>query len=98
MNLRSAGDPRVSDYRTNALWIQTDEGDDVVLQFSGYRLGFAPRAFIGFGERVGQGQRCAYLRLTRFAEIHLPIAGKVQVEPGQNVLAGISLLGSVPHH
>jgi phosphatidylserine decarboxylase len=69
----------------------------VVLQFDGYRLGLAPRSFVRFGERVGQGQRCAYLRLVRYAEVHLPIRSKVLVEPGQLLLAGSDLIGKVPH-
>jgi len=101
MDLRSAngngGGNGVVDHRTNALWIQTDEGDDVVLQFHGYRFGLAPRSLIRFGERVGQGQRCAYLRLARFAELHLPIESKILVEPGQVVVAGTDLIGKVPH-
>ena len=83
----------VVDYRTNALWVQTDEGDNVVLQFQGYRLGLAPSAFVRYGERLGQGQRCAYLRLTRVAEVHLPISAKVLVEPGQRVTAGLDVIG-----
>ena len=97
MDLRSAAADKLVDYGTNALWIQTDEGDDVVLQFAGYRFGLAPRSFGRFGERVGQGQRCAYLRLTRIAELHLPIAGKVLVRPGQIVVAGSDLIAKVPH-
>ncbi len=97
MDLRSVNDDKIVDYRTNALWIQTDEGDDIVLQFHGYRFGFAPQSFIRFGERVGQGQRCAYLRLTRFAELHLPIDSKILVKPGQVVVAGTDLIGKVPH-
>ena len=86
----------VVDYRTNALWVQTDEGDDVVLQFHGYRLGFAPSAFVRYGERIGQGQRCAYLRLTRVAEVHLPINARVLVEAGQRVTAGLDVIGKLP--
>ena len=97
MDLRSVAAHTVVDYETNALWLQTDEGDDVVLQFLGYRFGLAPRSLIRFGERVGQGQRCAYLRLTRCAELHLPIASKVLVSPGQIVVAGTDLVGKVPH-
>jgi len=97
MDLRSMNGDKVVDYSTNALWIQTDEGDDVVLQFYGHRLGLAPKSFTGFGERVGQGQRCAYLRLTRFAELHLPIESKILVKPGQVVVAGTDLIGKVPH-
>ena len=96
MDLRSVNNGQVVDYRTNALWLQTDEGDDVVLQFGGYRLGLAPQSFVRFGERVGQGQRCAYLRLTRVAELHLPIDSKILVEPGQVVVAGADLIGKVP--
>jgi len=87
-----AGD-EVVDYRTNALWVQTDEGDDVVLQFGGYRFGLGPDSFVRYGERLGQGQRCAYLRLTSVAEVHLPIESKVLVTPGQRVTAGLDLIG-----
>lgn len=90
-----AGD-RVVDYRTNALWVRTDEGDDVVLQFRGYRLGLSPRSFVRYGERLGQGQRCAYLRLTKVAEVHLPIESKILVEAGQRVTAGLDLIGKLP--
>ena len=97
LDLRSVAGSGVADYPTNALWIQTDESDDVVLQFHDYRLGLAPRSFIRYGERVGQGQRCAYLRLARVAEVHLPIESKILVEPGQVVRGGADLIGKVPH-
>jgi phosphatidylserine decarboxylase len=98
MDLSAVSSDSAMDYETNALWVQTDEGDDVVLQFVGHRFGLAPRSFVRFGERVGQGQRCAYLRLTRLAEIHLPITSKVQVSVGQLLIAGTDLIGKVPHH
>lgn len=85
------------DYERNAMWLQTDEGDDIVLQFTGYRLALAPRAFVQYGERVGQGQRCVYLRLTRYAELHVPISSTVLVEPGQTVIAGSDLIGKLLH-
>lgn len=86
----SAGDPR-------GLWVRTDEDQDVLLKFRGYRLGIAPRAFIGFGERIGQGQRAAYLRLAREAEIELPLASRVLVSAGQAVRAGTTVLARLPH-
>ena len=94
---RSPIEGKIMDLGKNALWVQTDEGDDVVLTFRGYRLGLAPRSFARYGERLGQGHRCAYLRLTRLAEVQIPVAGKVLVEQGQRVLAGTNLLGSVPN-
>ena len=81
----------------NALWVETDEGASVVLQFHEYLLGLAPLAFVGLGERLGQGQRCAYIRLARIAEVYLPIDGKVHVEPGQTVKAGSDVIAAVPH-
>jgi phosphatidylserine decarboxylase len=95
-DLNTLAAEKVVDYRTNALWVQTDEGDDVILQFHGYRLRLAPSAFVRYGERIGQGQRCAYLRLTGVAEVHLPIAGRVLVEPGQRVTAGLDVIGRLP--
>ena len=81
----------------NALWVETDEGDSVVLQFQEYRFGLAPKSFVRLGERVGQGQRCAYIRLARFAELSLPLDGKVEVKVGDRVTAGCDLIGAVPH-
>ena len=82
---------------STGLWVQTDEGEDVVLQFRGHRLGLVPSAFMRYGERIGQGQRCAYLRLTRFAEVQFPIHGRILVEEGQRVVAGSDVLGKLPH-
>jgi len=96
MDLRSVARDNVVDYRTNAMWIRTDENDDIVLEFDGYRMGLAPQSFVRFGERVGQGQRSAYLRLTRFAEVHMPIDSKILVEPGQILIAGADLIGKLP--
>jgi phosphatidylserine decarboxylase len=85
------------EYRGNALWVQTDEGDNVVVQFRGYRLGLPPRSFIGFGQRVGQGQRCAYLRLAQYAEVLLPVATKILVKPDDVLTAGTDLIGKLTH-
>ncbi len=97
MDLRSKVEGVGAECPANALWIATDEGASVVLQFHEYRFGIPPVAFVGLGERLGQGERCAYIRLARFAEVYLPIDGKVRVAPGQAVKAGIDLIGAVPH-
>ena len=83
---------------TSGLWVRTDENDDVVLQFYGHRFGAAPRAILRYGERVGQGQRCAYLRFTRFAEVQFPINGRALVEVGDRVFAGTGILAKLPPH
>ncbi len=93
---RSPVEGKIMDPKGRALWVQTDEGDDVLLKFSGHRFGLPPKSFARYGERLGQGQRCAYLRLTRYAEIQVPVDGKVSVAPGDEVVAGVDLIGSVP--
>lgn len=83
---------------SGGMWVRTDEKDDVVLRFQGHRFGLAPKAFIRYGERVGQGQRCAFLRLTRIAVIEVPVVARMQVKPGQRVTAGSDVLAKLPHH
>lgn len=95
MDLQSSVEGIGPDCPLNALWVQTDEGENVVLQFQGYRFGLAPRSFIRFGERIGQGHRCAYLRLAQYADVYLPITSKVLVEPGQQVVAGEDLIATL---
>ena len=97
MDLQSKIDGIGAECPTNALWVATDEGASVVLQFHEYRFGLPPVSFVGLGERLGQGERCANIRLARFAEVYLPVDGKVHVAPGQAVQAGMDLIGAVPH-
>ena len=97
MDLHSRFEGVGSECPANALWVETDEGDSVVLQFHEYRLGLPPKSFVRLGERVGQGQRCAYIRLARFAEVYLPLDGRVEVKVGQKIVAGSDLIGAVPH-
>lgn len=95
---RLAGPDSAHLVSAGGLWIRTDEKEDVVLQFRGNRFGIPPRAFLQYGERVGQGERCAWLRLTRVAEVQLPGHGRVLVEPGERVSAGSTMLARLHHH
>ncbi|MEX0900376.1 MAG: phosphatidylserine decarboxylase [Gammaproteobacteria bacterium] len=77
--------------------LQTDEGDDVILYIN-TAPGFAcPKSIVGYGSRVGQGQRCGWLRLARVAEVYLPADAHISVAPGRRVLAGADLLGVLTH-
>ena len=97
MDFRGAVPESASSSHASGFWVRTDEEEDVVLQFHGHRCGLAPLAFRGYGERVGQGQRCAYLRLTRLAEVQLPVNSRVRVTVGQKVAAGVDVLAKLPH-
>ncbi len=97
MDFRGAVPESATVGHASGFWVKTDEEEDVVLQFRGHRFGRAPLAFLGYGERVGQGQRCAYLRLTRLAEVQLPVNSRVHVTAGQKVAAGVDVLAKLPH-
>lgn len=100
---RSPTEGKVLDLRDNiaagsrmtgvsGLWVRSDEGDDVVVLMVGVRRIAKPRSFVGYGERLGQGERFAFIRLARRARIFLPLDCELQVRPGQKVRAGADLL------
>lgn len=93
MDLLDHTESAVRDRSRGGLWLRDEAGDDVVVLFSAL-LGFGrPVALTRYGERLGQGQRAAYLRLTRKAYVYLPINVRLEVQAGQGVMAGSELLG-----
>lgn len=82
----------------DGLWVRTEAGNDVVLLFRGSRLVGRPRAMVRYGERIGQGQRVAYLRLADYAEVYLPVNLRNKVEVGQRVYAGTDILAELTHN
>ncbi len=81
----------------SGLWVRTDEGDDVVVLLRGPRFIGRPAAFVRYGERVGQGQRCAYLRMAHRAEVYLPLTSRPSVKVGDKVRAGSDILAMLVH-
>ena len=79
----------------NGLWVRSEEEDDVVLLFPRGGRGREPKAFVRYGERVGQGQRFAYLRLAPCAEVYLPTSAVVRVYEGAYIRAGTSILADL---
>lgn len=80
----------------SGLWIRTDENDDVVVLMKAPRL-LRPKSFIGYGERLGQGQPYGFVRLTRLVHVYIPINSRVEVNVGDYVRAGSSVLASLVH-
>ena len=78
-------------------YIKSDEGDNVV---TAIRLRDIIRRFhlyLHLGERVGQGQRCGYLYFGGIVDVFLPLDSKVQVEVGQYVNSGSTVLAQLIH-
>lgn len=79
------------------LRLETDEGDQVVVTLNTAPGWGRPRSLCGYGSRIGQGQRIAWLRLARVAELYLPVGTRMAVSPGRRVLAGSELVASLVH-
>ena len=79
------------------LWVRTDERDDVVVLMQGPSGWASPRSFVGYGERLGQGQRFAFNRLARQVEVYVPVNSRMQVKPGDRVRAGSDILAMFVH-
>ncbi|MGV0005079.1 MAG: phosphatidylserine decarboxylase [Candidatus Porifericomitaceae bacterium WSBS_2022_MAG_OTU9] len=71
----------------------TDEGDDVVVEFSStfpirHRLHMDYQA----GDRMGQGQRVGYIFFGGTIDLYAPISSQCMVQPGQMVNAAAPVL------
>ncbi|MEM7763706.1 MAG: hypothetical protein AAF290_06465 [Pseudomonadota bacterium] len=77
------------------MWLRTDEGDDVVVTFSKGGWLSTPQAFRRYGERVGHGHRCGFLRLARICEVYLPADAMPRVAVGDRVLATADILAEL---
>lgn len=80
-----------------ATWIRTDEGDELIMAVrEGSLFGERP-CRSSYGERVGQGRCCGSRRLARRVDVFLPMNARVEVELGDRVRAGASVLAKLVH-
>lgn len=85
------------EYDDYGIWIQSDEKDDVILLMPGGLPFRHPRFYAHAGERVGQGQRCGFIRFGSRVDLLVPRSARLGVEVGQRVRAGESVLASLVH-
>ena len=79
------------------LWIQTDEKDDVVAAIFGGFWWWKPTCETQSGERVGQGQRCGFMRFGSKVVLMLPKSALARVKPGDKVDSGESIIANLIH-
>ncbi len=79
------------------IWIRTDEDDDVVLVMNRVSAVSSPRCYVHSGERVGQGQRCGFIRFGSRVVVYLPVGSRVNVGAGSRVRAGADIIGTLIH-
>lgn len=80
-----------------ALWLQSDEKDDVVVAIN---LDFPLRILrctVQTGDRVGHGRRCGLIGFGRCVDIYLPATARCKVKPGQQVKAGSDIIATLKH-
>lgn len=77
------------------LWIQTDEGDDVVVAVHGRRVISRFRSFIAPGERVGHGHALGFIYFARAVSIYLPREAASSLGPGAHLTAGTTVVATL---
>lgn len=83
--------------RRYAIWVQTDEQDDVVLAIDVQRSFFRPRCYVYIGQRIGQGQRCGMMGFGGAVSVYVPGSSRLQRQPGDKVMAGSDVIASLVH-
>jgi phosphatidylserine decarboxylase len=91
----AALDKAAKENERNALWIQTDEGDDIVVV---QVAGLIARRILCYkqpGERIGQGERFGFIRYGSRVDIYLPPDTEIRVSLGDKVKAGSDVVATL---
>jgi phosphatidylserine decarboxylase len=80
-----------------AFWLQTDEGDDVVIVVSTSKRMLHSRCYVHVGERIGQGQRCGLTPFGAVVEVLMPAGSRVETDTGMRVQSGSDLIATLIH-
>jgi phosphatidylserine decarboxylase len=81
----------------NALWIQTNEEDDIVVVQVAGLIARRILCYVQPGERVGQGQRYGFIRFGSRVDVYLPVGSRSRVALGDRVKGGCQLIASLVH-
>jgi phosphatidylserine decarboxylase len=78
-----------------SVWVQTDEGDDVVFAVSSLRPISRFKLDISPGERVGIGQRIGFIYFGSIVEVFMPLQTQPQIAEGSVAASGCTVLGQL---
>lgn len=93
--LNAALDKAATGNERNALWIRTDEGDDVVVV---QVAGLIARRILCYkqpGDRIGQGERFGFIRYGSRVDVYLPSDSEIRVCLGDKVKSGSDVLATL---
>jgi len=83
--------------RQYAYWLQTDEGDDLLLALGMGRGAKYTRISLTSGQRAGHGQRCGFLYFSGTIDVYIPDSARAMVTAGDRVRSGSSILAQFVH-
>ena len=81
----------------HAIWIQTDEQDDIVIAIHAGGRYRKMHCNAASGERIGQGKRCGFIPFGTRIDILLPTKIRLAIEEGDKIKAGRDLIGELVH-
>jgi phosphatidylserine decarboxylase len=94
---RGAGDDASpEEQHRRAVWLQSDEGDDVVIIMQA-RPANPLHCRVSTGERIGQGHECGFLLFPRYLDVLLPVDSRIDVQLGDRVRGGESIIAQLIH-
>lgn len=83
--VNAALDKSSTDNERNALWIRTDEGQDVVVVQVAGLIARRILCYVQPGERIARGQRYGFIRFGSRVDVYLPRDTKLDVSLGDKV-------------
>lgn len=97
MNQWSSSEGKQEFDRQYAYWIQTDEGDDLLLALGMNNAAKFARMTLTSGQRAGQGQRCGFLYFAGVIDVYLPDNSRLTISPGEQISSGSTIIGQFVH-
>jgi phosphatidylserine decarboxylase len=91
----AALDKASRDNERNALWIQTDEGEDIVVVQVAGLIARRILCYVQPGERVGQGERYGFIRFGSRLDVYLPVTSRFTVSLGDKVKGASQLIAEL---
>jgi phosphatidylserine decarboxylase len=91
-----SGDPH-SRQAHFAMWIRTDELDDVVIALRGIFVLNRLRCAVQSGDRIGQGRRYGLLLSFATVDVYLPANTRIDVQQGGTLRAGSDIIATLIH-
>lgn len=90
-------DDKSQGHLQHAIWIQTDEGDDVVVALHAGGHFRRMHCYANAGERIGQGKRCGFIPFGTTVDIYLPTKARTALSVGDNIIGGSDLIAEFVH-